>query len=75
MKNLFIFFGNYFLTAAQDCKTCNYAAQTNEVMEFQVQVTFRHGLLDGLLDDPVCECLLPVYFTDVRMKIIESLQG
>ena len=64
MKNLFVFFGNYFLTAAQDCKTCNYAAQTNEVMEFQVQVTFSHGLLD----DSDCECLLSVYFTDVSDK-------
>ena len=59
MKNLFIFFGNYFLTAAQDCKTCNYAAQTNEVMEFQVQVSVRYGPLD----DSVCECVLQLHLT------------
>ena len=52
MKNVFIFFGNfYFLNAAKDCKTCNYTAQTNEVMEFQVQVSFRHGSLDGSVSE------------------------
>ena len=41
MKNLFVIFGSFYFAGtlgAQDCKTCDYEAQTNEVMEFQVQV-------------------------------------
>ena len=41
MKNLFVIFGNFYLLGtikAQDCKACDYNAQTYEVMEFQVQV-------------------------------------
>ena len=41
MKNLFLILGNFYFLGtigAQDCKVCDYDAQTNEVMEFQVQV-------------------------------------
>ena len=41
MKHLSVIFGIFYFLGgneAQDCKTCDYDAQTNEVMEFQVQV-------------------------------------
>ena len=41
MKNLFLILGNFYFLGtigAQDCKACDYDAQTNEVMEFHVQV-------------------------------------
>ena len=41
MNGLFVIFASFhFLDTmgAQDCKACDYDAQTNEVMEFQVQV-------------------------------------
>merc|ERR1712235_21909 len=40
MKTSLILLGNFYFLArveAQDCNTCDYDAQTNEVMEFQVQ--------------------------------------
>ena len=39
MKKFVIFSSLYFGSIrAQDCLACDYDAQTNEVMEFQVQV-------------------------------------
>jgi len=47
MRNVFVIFGGFYFAGtlgAQDCKACDYDAQTNEVMEFQVQVKPERGL-------------------------------
>ena len=44
MRNVFVIFGSFYFLEAQDCKACDYEAQTNEVMEFQVRVKPERGL-------------------------------
>ena len=46
MRNVFVIFGGFYFAGtlgAQDCNACDYDAQTNEVMEFQVQVKPERG--------------------------------